>query len=141
AASWANSTYTEIKENVNLNTVADKSMDGSGIDLDNTIRQSESFIDSAEMDDDENCFETSTNRKNRNKRSIDALSPEEAAKKLSKLTVASSVDNVMFMKGVNGNLAKQNPLKIKRALLKIDGSLKDDQIKYSKESLKIKCRD
>ena len=123
AASWSDSTEAEITANLNLNSVAERSMDGSGIDMDCTIRKNDSFYESADIDVDETPFVTYSNPKTKNKRTIEVTSPEGVATKLIKFSDLSKVDNVIFMKGTNGNLAKQNPLRIKRALLEIDASL------------------
>ena len=146
SSSWSESTVTEIRgENVNLQSAMERSMDCSGIDLDCTFRRNDSYIDSGETEEDGNTYETSSSRKNKNKRSLEITSPEEGAKRVPNIVGISrdlsKVESLIFMKGLNGNLAKLNPLKLKKALLVIDSSLKDEQIKYAKESLKIKCRD
>src|SRR5437867_3813713 len=138
SSSWSDSTVTEIRgENVNLQSAMEKSMDCSGIDLDCTFRRNDGYL--GETEEDGNTYETSSSRKNRNKRSLEITSPEEGAKRVPNTggisRDLSKVESLIFMKGLNGNLAKLNPLKLKKALLVIDSSLKDEQIKYAKESL------
>ena len=132
-----------IIRNINLNSASNKSAECSGIDIDQTIRQDSTFM-SAEYNEDDNGYTLHSNNRNKNKRPLENTSPEEAtSSKVFKqqTTDTSKFVNTIFLKGLNGLQSKQNPLKIKKALLGIDNTLKDDQIKYSKENIKINCRD
>jgi len=131
-----------IIHNVNLNSAADKTIDGSGIDMDTTITQDKSCSSETRYDQDTTGYKTVSNNKNSNKRHIENTSPEEpSASKFTKTTESTKVENSIFLKGINTNITKQHPLAIKKALLVIDSTIRDDQIKYSKESIRINCRD
>jgi len=116
-------------------------MECSGIDIDQSFIHDNQFAALAEYEEEGNRWSETQNHKP--KRSYDETSPNETVvPKYRKLEeTAAKVANIVFIKGVNKNLTKENPLQIKRALLNIHKSLTDDQIQYSKESLKIKCRD
>jgi len=131
-----------IINNVNLNSVAEKTIDMSGIDMDITVTQENACLSATGYDHDSAGYSTVTNSKSKNKRNLENTSPEEAASsKISKTTDNDKIVYAVFVKGVNVSLLKQNPLSIKKALLRIDNSIRDEQIKYSKDSIRINCRD
>ena len=152
-----------IIQNINLNSgAAEQSFENSGIDIDRTLIESITHL-SSQNDEDENGFKIHSNcRKNiinsNNKRTIENISPEEASTSkalrngnnsleaassyiTNKQTELAKTANLVFIKGISVILTKQHPGGIKKALLNIDNSLKDEQIKYAKESLRIACRD
>src|SRR6267154_334748 len=129
-----------VINNPNLNSAAEKSMSSvcDGIEPDIEIDKDPFSEDESNKNDNEG-YQTYTIKKN-SKRLFDATSPDETIVPIAKRLDSSSFVNEVFIKGVKENLLNKNPIKLKQALTNIDGSFKGDQIKYSKDNLKIHCK-
>jgi len=85
-------------------------------------------------------FKEVVNNKHKNKRSNDLLSPlTQVSRKQLKYSDNTSIVNMVFIKGKQENIINLNSISLKEALLKVDTTLKPDQIKYAKDNLRINC--
>jgi len=83
-----------------------------------------------------------TNDRHKNKRGNDVFSPVgQGNNKLIRLSENEHIVNMVFLKGKQENIATLNSFLLKQALLKIDNSLKPEQMKYIKDNLRITCSD
>jgi len=84
--------------------------------------------------------EVKNNRHNK-KRTSDAISPNDTViPKIPKTAELERVKNLVFIKGVSSDLMVINPVKIKEAILDIDSTVTIKQIRYTKDSLKVQCK-
>ena len=96
--------------------------------------------DRRDIKDSSTGFKEVVNDRHKNKRTSNVLSPDtQSNSKQIRLSDNNSITNIAFIKGKEENITMLNSVTLKESLLKVDPSLKPEQIKYVKESLKITC--
>ncbi len=142
-----------------LSSVAEKSIDCSGIDIDETFIKDKQYDLINEQCNDTNMqielpteisredgYQMAVNDRHKSereriKRRCEHLSPinNNVVAKQSRLAEQSKFENLVFIKGTKENITKLNSMALKDAMLRIDNTVMSNQIKYSRDSLKISC--
>jgi len=85
-------------------------------------------------------YKQAVNNRHKNKRTINVLSPDtQVNNKQIRLSDNNSITNSVFVKGKEENITLLSSVALKQSFLKVDPSLKPEQMKYVKDSLKITC--
>jgi len=126
--------------------MADKSIDMVETEV-VCMNDRSSCSSTADVEDGAAGYTIQTNKKNakanERKRDRDEQSPDDVTltPKCSKIDKMTIINNVLFLKGKSVNIRDINPLTVKKCLLRADRSLKNDQIKYLKDAIRIECED
>src|SRR6267154_2941896 len=122
---------------------------GSDVNLQNAALQGDLSVLSDNTSLSDEClanqtnnvgFQQVVNNKHKFKRSNNVLSPvQQVNRKQIRLSDNNSLTNLAFVKGKHENIANLNSISLKEALFKVDHSLKPEQLKYVKDSLRISC--
>ena len=86
-------------------------------------------------------FKPVVNNRHKFKRTNNVLSPgdQDSRKQIRLSENNNPIVNMVFFKGKFENIATLNSITLKEALFKVDSSIKLDQLKYVKDSLRVTC--
>ena len=139
----ANDSDTERKElGMDIILGSDVNLQNAALPIDVTILEGNITLsdEGSEKNVNSEGFQAVVNNRHQNKRLNDVLSPvTQVVSKQLRLSDNSALINLAFIKGKEENIANLNSVALKESLLKVDSSLKPEQIKYVKDSLKITC--
>ena len=98
------------------------------------------LVDCPSTSENDKGFKDVVNDRHKFKRTNTVLSPDSPElRKQIRLSDSNPIVNMVFIKGKFESIVHINSISLKESILKVDNTLKPEQMKYTKDSLCIKC--